>query len=557
MKIVHKMFVAPVTAMIFLTLIGVTSVLAMKQQDQRMLDLKDVTFAGFRSASAQTIVLGQIHSEVAGKMTIIASLDEAAVKQFIIDTGRKIENVSGEFSKMAQNPSLKVMTSTVLPIMARYKKAVSDAIDLASMDPNTGIAAMQSATAEYDKLRAELAGTVKELDAQTAAAIHASKAANERILWLIYAVLPLALVLLGIVSVLVARGVTRPLNQAVKFAQAVASGALDSKIEFDRSDEIGLLLAALNDMNASLARVVAEVRTGTESIASASSEIASGNMDLSGRTEQQASSLEETAATMEELSSNVKQNAHNAARANQLAVSASDVARQGDQVVGQVVATMAGINASSSRIVDIISVIDGIAFQTNILALNAAVEAARAGEQGRGFAVVAAEVRNLAQRSTAAAKEIKDLIGDSVSKVGAGSVLVAQAGNTMAQIVASVTHVTEIMGEISVASSEQSAGIEQVNQAIAQMDAVTQQNAALVEQAAAAAHAMQDQARILAQVVSVFTLGAATGPARQRAPTVPGNHPVLAVKAASTAKRSPARAQPRPEARVHANETFE
>ena len=533
MKIVHKMFIAPVTAMIFLTLIGVTSVVAMKQQDQRMLDLKDVTFSGFRGASAQTIALGQIHAEVAGKMAIMASLDEKAVKQLIADTSQKIDAVAAEFAKMQANPSLKAMASTVLPITAKYKKSVTDAIDLASMDPNTGIAAMQGATAEYGKLRDELAITVKQLDAQTTASIYASKAANEKMLWLIGAVLPLALLLLGVVAVLVARGVTRPLNQAVKFAQAVASGALDKQIENHGSDEISLLLAALNDMNTSLARVVGEVRSGTESIATASREIASGNMDLSGRTEQQASTLEETAASMEELSSTVKQNADNARRANQLAASASEVARQGDHVVGQVVATMASINASSNKIVDIISVIDSIAFQTNILALNAAVEAARAGEQGRGFAVVAAEVRNLSQRSTAAAKEIKDLIGDSVNKVGAGSALVAQAGSTMTQIVDSVTRVTEIMAEISVASSEQSAGIEQVNQAIAQMDTATQQNAALVEEAAAAAHALQDQAGNLAQVVSVFTLAEVAAPARQRPRSAVGRRPdALAIGAA-------------------------
>jgi methyl-accepting chemotaxis protein-1 (serine sensor receptor) len=516
MKIVHKMFIAPVTAMIFLTLIGVASVVAMKQQDHRMLDLKEVTFAGFRGASAQTIVLGQIHAEVAGKMAIMASLDEKAVKQLIADTNQKIDVVSAEFSKMLANPSLKAMAATVLPITAKYKKAVTDAIDMASMDPNTGIAAMQSATAEYDKLRQELAVTVQQLDAQTAASIYASKTANEKMLWLIGAVLPLALVLLGVVAVLVARGVTLPLNKAVMFAQAVASGALDKQIENHGTDEIGLLLGALNEMTASLARVVGEVRSGTESIATASREITSGNMDLSSRTEQQASTLEETAASMEELSSTVKQNADNAQRANQFAASASEIARQGDQVVGQVVATMASINASSTKIVDIISVIDSIAFQTNILALNAAVEAARAGEQGRGFAVVAAEVRNLSQRSTAAAKEIKALIGDSVNKVGAGSALVARAGTTMAQIVDSVTRVTEIMVEISVASTEQSAGIEQVNQAISQMDTATQQNAALVEEAAAAAHALQDQAGKLAQVVSVFTLGAAPAPMRPR-----------------------------------------
>ncbi len=472
-----------------------------------MLDLKDVTFAGFRGVAAQTIVLSQIHAEVAGKMAIMLSLDEKAVKQLIAETSRKIDAVTAELSTMRANPSLKAMVSTALAITAKYKKSVIDAIDLASMDPNTGIAAMQSATAEYGKLRDVLASAFKQLDAQTSASIHASKTANEEMLWLIGAVLPLALVLLAVVAVLVARGVTRPLNHAVKHAQAVASGVLDNQIENNRTDEIGLLLAALNDMNASLARVVGEMRSVTESITTTSREISNGNLDLSSRTEQQASTLEETAASIEELSSTVKQNAGNAVRANALAASASEVARQGAHVVGQVVATMASINASSTKIVDIISVIDGIAFQTNILALNAAVEAARAGEQGRGFAVVATEVRNLSQRSTAAAKEIKDLIGDSVIKIAAGSALVAQAGSTMTQIVDSVAQVATIMVEISVASSEQSAGIEQVNQAISQMDMATQQNAALVEETTAAAHALQDQAGNLTHVVSVFTLG--------------------------------------------------
>jgi len=259
-------------------------------------------------------------------------------------------------------------------------------------------------------------------------------------------------------------------------------------------------------MRDSLAQVVGQVRQGTDTIATASSQIAAGNMDLSSRTEQQASSLEETAASMEELTSTVKQNADNARQANQLAVSASGVAVKGGHVVAQVVNTMSAINTSSKKIVDIIGVIDGIAFQTNILALNAAVEAARAGEQGRGFAVVAAEVRNLAQRSAAAAKEIKTLIGDSVDKVEEGSKQVAEAGKTMDEIVGSVKRVTDIMAEITAASQEQTAGIEQINQAITQMDQVTQQNAALVEEAAAAAASLQEQASGLSQVVSVFKL---------------------------------------------------
>ena len=288
-------------------------------------------------------------------------------------------------------------------------------------------------------------------------------------------------------------------------ADNIAAGNLTVSVNLKNNDRLSIL-HAIKVMHDNLADIVGKVRVGTDTIATASSQIAAGNMDLSSRTEEQASSLEETAASMEELTSTVKQNADNARQANQLAMSASDVAVKGGAVVSQVVDTMASINDSSKKIVDIISVIDGIAFQTNILALNAAVEAARAGEQGRGFAVVASEVRNLAQRSAAAAKEIKILIGDSVDKVVAGSKLVGEAGKTMDDVVASVRRVTDIMSEITAASEEQSAGIEQVNQAITQMDEVTQQNAALVEEAAAAAESLQDQARNLSQVVNVFQL---------------------------------------------------
>lgn len=301
-------------------------------------------------------------------------------------------------------------------------------------------------------------------------------------------------------------GITRPIGTALAAARRVADGDLTGKIEVESKDEMGQLLQALKDMNGSLLNIVSQVRSGTDSIATASSQIAAGNQDLSSRTEQQASSLEETASSMEELTSTVKQNADNARQANHLAASASEVAGKGGEVVSQVVDTMSSINDSSRKIVDIIGVIDGIAFQTNILALNAAVEAARAGEQGRGFAVVATEVRNLAQRSAAAAKEIKTLIDTSVEKVDAGTKLVGQAGATMDEIVASVRRVTDIMAEISAATQEQTSGIEQVNQAISQMDQVTQQNASLVEEAAAASEAMQTQAGTLAQLVSVFKL---------------------------------------------------
>lgn len=319
----------------------------------------------------------------------------------------------------------------------------------------------------------------------------------------------------------ISRLVTRPLDHAVKVAKTVASGDLTCMIESKSHDEIGHLLTALKNMQTGLATLVGKVRSGTDSIATATSQIAAGNMDLSARTESQAGSLEETASSMEELNATVKQNAENARLANQLAVSASEVASKGGAIVSQVVDTMTAINQSSKKIVDIIGVIDGIAFQTNILALNAAVEAARAGDQGRGFAVVAAEVRSLAQRSATAAKEIKTLIGDSVGKIDIGASLVDQAGTTMHEIVESVQRVTNIMREISAASEEQTTGIEQINQAIIQMDGVTQKNASLVEEAAAASEALQTQARSLAHLVSVFkveepappTLAAAQSPA--------------------------------------------
>lgn len=319
-----------------------------------------------------------------------------------------------------------------------------------------------------------------------------------------------ALVAVSVLSLLlflvIRNTITRPLAEATELAQKLASGDLTVRTETTRTDEIGRLITSVNSIARGLANVVWNVRNGTETIANASTEIASGNQDLSSRTEEQASSLEETASSMEELTSTVRQNAENSRQANLLARTATDVAVKGGAVVSDVVNTMDAINQSSRKIVDIISVIDGIAFQTNILALNAAVEAARAGEQGRGFAVVAAEVRSLAQRSAAAAREIKGLIDDSVDKVESGTKLVADAGTTMQEIVSSIQRVQSIMSEITEASQEQSDGIEQVNQAITQMDTVTQQNAALVEQAAAAAEAMQNQTTELVKQIGFFKL---------------------------------------------------
>ncbi|HEY4317802.1 MAG TPA: methyl-accepting chemotaxis protein [Herbaspirillum sp.] len=350
-----------------------------------------------------------------------------------------------------------------------------------------------------------------------------------------------ASLLIGLsLAIFVARVISGPLNEAVGVAKQVAAGDLTARIEAHSEDETGQLMQSLKAMNDNLLKIVGEVRVGTDTIATASSQIASGNLDLSSRTEEQASSLEETASAMEQLTATVKQNSDNAKQANQLAVSASEVAVQGGEAVGQVVDTMQAINDSARKIVDIIGVIDGIAFQTNILALNAAVEAARAGEQGRGFAVVASEVRSLAQRSAAAAKEIKTLIDDSVQKAGLGSKLVESAGATMTEVVSSVRRVTDIVGEISSASMEQSTGIEEVNRAITQMDEVTQQNAALVEEAAAAAQSLQDQAQTLANVVGVFRLKDGLGGHAPMLNAAPPTAAIAVHKTATAPKLAPA-----------------
>ena len=360
---------------------------------------------------------------------------------------------------------------------------------------------------------------------------------------------------------LITFSITKPIAKALGFSERVAGGDLSEKLHHEGSDEIGALLNSLQAMQASLISVVSNVRQGSESVATASAEIAQGNNDLSARTEQQASALEETAASMEELSSTVKQNSDAARQANQLAVNASTVAVQGGEVVVQVVETMRGINDASRKISDIISVIVGIAFQTNILALNAAVEAARAGEQGRGFAVVASEVRSLAGRSADAAKEIKSLINASVERVEQGNLLVDKAGQTMTEVVSSIRRVTDIMGEISAASSEQSAGVSQVGEAVTQMDQATQQNAALVEQMAAAASSLKSQAQDLVQVVAAFKLDPGDGVARTAPPVMAKAAPATAIPARPTSRLGntmkpatpkPAPAQPAPRKLAHA-----
>jgi methyl-accepting chemotaxis protein len=453
------------------------------------------------------------YSAIARTAMIAKTTDETLPVTFadvISDSVKKGSETMAKVEALLVADSEKSMFKSITDLRVKYQAAKSEVAKIKA----SGNAAetervfkevfTPAAQAYQDRVLELLATERKAIDDQN----EAINAANERSFGLRLLLTVLTLVAGGACAFFISRSIVRPIGRAVQVAETVAAGDLSARIEVASRDETGQLMQALKNMNASLAKVVGEVRHGTETIATASGQIASGNQDLSSRTEEQASSLQQTAASMEELTSTVKQNADNARQANQLAVSASEVAVRGGSVVGQVVDTMGSINASSRKIVDIIGVIDGIAFQTNILALNAAVEAARAGEQGRGFAVVASEVRNLAQRSAAAAKEIKTLIGDSVDKVEEGSKQVAEAGRTMEEIVDSVKRVTDIMGEITAASQEQTSGIEQINQAITQMDQVTQQNAALVEEAAAAAASLQEQAGSLSQTVGVFRLDA-------------------------------------------------
>lgn len=422
-------------------------------------------------------------------------------------TIKRAEEIWAKFMSTELTPEEEQLAKEKLRLHAAYVAAVNKIFGMAVSGDFDGAAKNLKEEAEplFYRLHETIYSMIT-LQGKVAAEEYSNAVSNYNFIFMFMVVTISAGVLLAcVLGYILLRGIVTPLHEAIAIAHAVAAGDLSTKIE-PRStvNGFGRLINALGEMNTNLVKLVSEMRSNASNIATAASEIASGNSDLSHRTEEQASSLEETASSMEELTSTVKQNADNARQANQLAAGASEVAVRGGTVVGQVVQTMNSINESSKKIVDIISVIDGIAFQTNILALNAAVEAARAGEQGRGFAVVATEVRTLAQRSAAAAKEIKELINDSVVKVEDGSRLVDEAGATMDEIVNAVKRVTDIMSEISAASQEQSSGIEQVNQAVTQMDAVTQQNAALVEEATAAAESMQEQAQVLAQAVSVF-----------------------------------------------------
>src|SRR5471032_2476372 len=444
----------------------------------------------------------------------------ATFAEVMVDGSKKGNVLNKKMGELASSPEEKAIYDATLAVRAKFVESKQQLMD-ANKAGDADAAAKVYSDTFTPASDAYLAGMQKlqqyERHVLDKMALDV-EAATARSFTLIVALSALLVLLSVTIAWLISASITTPLEAAIEVAATVASGDLRTDFAPASRDQIGDLMRALKAMNDALGTVVGEVQSGTHAIALASGEIAAGNQDLSARTEQQAASLEETAASMVELTSTVRQNADNARQANALAQAASDVALRGGDIVGQVVETMGSI--------------DGIAFQTNILALNAAVEAARAGEQGRGFAVVATEVRNLAQRSAAAAKEIKALIGSSVEKVGAGTVLVDEAGATMEEIVASIKRVTDIMGDIANASHEQSAGIEQVNQAISQMDQVTQQNAALVEEAAAAAASLQDRAVELVDVVAVFRL---RGEAKQSGLKVAGGLPA----ASAVARRLP------------------
>jgi methyl-accepting chemotaxis protein len=560
MKLGLKLLVAPMlVAAVSLSAALVYGVMDHRQGVQTaQADAQDI--ARLKAIAQVQESVSQLRGEVYRTLSLVASLDEAKVKTLRADLARQGDAIKSHVSILADPDGADETGGKALAALATrvtdYVKRGDKAIDMSTMDATMGVGTVKAAEEIYRLLSKDLTQLVAQTE--TARADRVKATAKQQL----SLSMGLAIALLGAglaagwASWRIQRRIVTALHQAVAMSDAVANGNLAgaaSARHEPTKDEIGDLTRALQRMVQGLQGSLQTVRQATDSIATASREIASGNMDLSQRTEQAAGSLQQTASSMEQLTSTVNQTADAARTANQLAASASTVAQRGGSVVAEVVTTMEQINTSSRRIADIIATIDGIAFQTNILALNAAVEAARAGEQGRGFAVVASEVRSLAQRSAEAAREIKGLIGASVERVQTGTRLVADAGSTMTEIVASVQRVSDIIGEISAATAEQSGGIGQVNGAVSKLDQVTQQNAALVEQSAAAAESLNEQALRLGEVVSRFQLGdsspglatnRAADPARARTPAQLAQSVVTRAKAPAPAVRAAAAPAP-------------
>ena len=511
MKLASKLLLPPlVTALVALGA-GITYAALDWRQGVALRASNEAQLDNYKTTGHATEQLGQVRADVFRTLALIASMDEAQVKAKRAELAQQVDGVKRVVAALPDSSGKDSVISEAVavagPLLLQYQKQADKAIDLSGVDPNIGIGAMRAAEDTYGQLAKVMQGMVTRNDTLRTERADAGEAASLRLT-----------VGLGVLLLLATSGalfaawrlqsrVVADITGAVKLSREVAAGKLDAHMDSRADDEVGDLARSLSDMVDKLRHTMLTVRAATDHISTAAREIASGNLDLSQRTEQAASRVQQSASSMEQLSVTVRQTADSARTANQLAASASTVAQRGGSVVAQVVTTMQDINASSKKIADIIGTIDGIAFQTNILALNAAVEAARAGEQGRGFAVVASEVRSLAQRSAEAAKEIKSLIGASVDKVESGTRLVADAGSTMSEIVASVQRVTDIIGEISAAAGEQSGGLGQINTAVSDLDRMTQQNAALVEEGAAAAESLHEQATKLAAVVGGFQLG--------------------------------------------------
>jgi methyl-accepting chemotaxis protein len=546
-----KIFGFSAMALVLVLSAGGTGWWAVDRLGDASKDVTDIS-AALKNQQTADMMHDAIRGDVLAAILAQVSNDPAAAQQVEAEKGEHMQTFRqalGALNALPLSATLRQSLDAVAPGLDAYEKAADTLMQITASGREVSQDELGAFQAAFDQVEASM-GKLSELIAgQVAERFQKATDLTAFVRYVLVGVVLLSIVLLFVLGAALARSILNPIDRAVRVAQAVAAGDLTTQIEVHSTDETGKLLDALRRMSEALLNTVSQVRSATDSINTASGEIASGNLDLSARTEHTASNLEQTAASMEQLTSTVAQSADAARQANQLAASAAQVAVRGGQVVGQVVTTMEEINHSSRKIGDIIGVIDGIAFQTNILALNAAVEAARAGEQGRGFAVVAAEVRNLAQRSADAAKEIKGLIGTSVGKVEAGSKLVAQAGQTMSEIVGSVQRVSDIIGEITAASREQSEGIAQVNAAVNQLDQMTQQNAALVEESAAAAESLRDQAGRLMQVVQVFRIAGASDGLRQIAR--PGPSTALATRPArsggsSRAVRSPVTALPKP-----------
>jgi len=544
MRLSFKLMIAPLVAIAFLIGLGAASYSALTLQQEAADKFYQGVFGRYKSVVEIGSVVGDVHAGIYRLLSLSGAADESNMVAAAGEVKWRLEeakNTLTQLSTLGEDPGRRdvMLLTSATEKLAQYAQAVEVSIALGTTNANNGTTAMQSADAAYQAMTADLAALV-ETERNKAEELFGVTRAAYRSAWDTMLLLALGAVLASLLAAgLQARAMVVRLRRATNSAEALARGDLTRRAKADSRDEVGQMLAALSNSTEQLARLVGTVRQITESVQAASGEIARGNQDLSARTEEQASSLEETASSLEELTTTVRQNAENAQRASQLAADATGAASKGGHVVQKVVETMDRITGSSRKISEITAVIDSIAFQTNLLALNAAVEAARAGEQGRGFAVVAAEVRSLAQRSSGSAKEIKRLIEESVDLVQSGSQLVGQAGSTMDEIMDAVKRVTEIVTAITTASQEQSMGIDQVNQAMAQIDRVTQQNAALVEEAAASAESLQDQASQLVSAIVAFKLDDAA-PAPAPAPVA---EPAQAAeKPAPERKKRPARA---------------